>query len=115
MSAIAGAAAGSNLPDVTAQLDFLDHLVRESARSAEAIAAARPGAPVPSCPDWNADDLLWHLGKVQWFWGAVVRERVTGDQAEALKPPRPGDRSPRGSGGPDHGEPGGAMAHSGGP
>jgi uncharacterized protein (TIGR03083 family) len=78
---------------VTAELDFLDHLVRESARFAETIGAAPPGAPVPSCPDWNADDLLWHLGEVQWFWGTVVRERVTGDQAEALKPPRPGDRA----------------------
>jgi uncharacterized protein (TIGR03083 family) len=90
---MAGAAAGSNLPDVTAELDFLDHLARESARFAEAIAAAPPGATVPSCPGWDADDLLWHLGEVQWFWGTVVRERVTGDEAEARKPPRPGDRA----------------------
>ena len=75
------------------ELDFLDHLELESARFEEAISSARPEAPVPSCPDWNADDLLWHLGEVQWFWGTVVRERATGDQAEALKPPRPGDRA----------------------
>jgi Mycothiol maleylpyruvate isomerase N-terminal domain len=74
---------------VTAELDFLDHLARESARFAEAISAAPAGAPVSCCPDWNADDLLWHLGEVQWFWGTIVRERVTADQAEALKPPRP--------------------------
>ena len=90
---MAGAAAGSNLPDVTAELDFLDHLARESARFAEAIAVAPPGTPVPSCPGWDADDLLWHLGEVQWFWGTVVRERVTGGEAEARKPPRPGDRA----------------------
>ena len=75
------------------ELDFLDHLELESARFAEAINGARPEAPVPSCPDWNADDLLWHLAEVQWFWGTVVRERASRDQAEKHKPPRPGDRA----------------------
>ena len=78
---------------MTAELNFLDHLARESAWFAEAISAAPPEAPVPCCPDWNADDLLWHLGEVQWFWGTIVREHVTADQTEALKPPRPGDRA----------------------
>ena len=30
---------------------------------------------------------------MQWFWGTVVRERLTGEQAEALKPPRPDGRA----------------------
>jgi hypothetical protein len=97
---------------------YLQHIRDESRLFRDVLADCDPAAPVPTCPEWRAADLLWHLGEVQWFWGTVVRERVTGDQAEALKPPRPGDRSPRGSGGPDHaapGEPGGAMAHSGGP
>src|SRR5499427_11116249 len=76
-----------------AEIDFLDHLARESARFAQAIGEAQPGALVPSCPDWTADDLLWHLGQVQWFWGTVVREGLTGEQAEALMPARPGDRA----------------------
>ena len=76
------------------ELDFLDHLELESARFAEAIDSAPPEAPVPSCPDWNADDLLWHLGEVQWFWGTIVRETADrAEQAEELKPPRPGDRA----------------------
>jgi uncharacterized protein (TIGR03083 family) len=37
-----------------------------------------PSSPVPSCPDWTADDLLWHLGEVQWFWGTVVADRLQG-------------------------------------
>src|SRR5215467_15586275 len=74
-----------------AEIDFLDHLARESARFAQAIGEAQPGALVPSCPGWTADDLLWHLGEVQWFWGTVVRDRLTEEQAEARKPPRPGD------------------------
>ena len=70
-------------------VDYLAHLAQESARFAEVIAQLSPGARVPSCPDWNAEDLLWHLGEVQWFWGTIVRERLTGEQAEQRKPHRP--------------------------
>ena len=31
---------------------------------------------VPSCPDWTAADLLWHLVGVQLFWGTIVRDRL---------------------------------------
>ncbi len=78
---------------MNSDLDYIAYLARESARFAEAIREARPGAAVPSCPDWNVDDLLWHLGEVQWFWGTVVRENATREQAEPRKPPRPDDRS----------------------
>lgn len=76
-------------PDV----DYLAHLARESARFAEVIAEVPPDARVPSCPDWSAEDLLWHLGEVQWFWGTIVRERLTGEQAEQRKPHRPAGRA----------------------
>jgi len=76
-----------------AELDFLDHLELESARFAEAINSAPPRAQVPSCPDWNADDLLWHLAEVQWFWGTVVRDGLDGAAAEQRKPPRPEGRA----------------------
>ena len=72
-------------------LDYLAHLASESARFAEVIRQASPAARVPSCPDWSADDLLWHLGEVQWFWGTVVREQLTGAEAEQRKP---GQRRP---------------------
>jgi uncharacterized protein (TIGR03083 family) len=78
---------------VDPNLDYVAHLVRDSARFAEAIRVAPPDARVPSCPAWNADDLLWHLGEVQWFWGTVVREKATREQAKELKPPRPPDRA----------------------
>lgn len=77
---------------VNSDVDYLAHLARESSRFAAAIRLAAPDARVPSCPDWNADDLLWHLGHVQWFWGTVVREGLTGDQAEERMPPRPDGR-----------------------
>ncbi|MBA2446371.1 MAG: maleylpyruvate isomerase N-terminal domain-containing protein [Nocardioidaceae bacterium] len=73
-------------------LDYLDHLARESARFLQALREAAPDAPVPSCPDWRAEDLLRHLGEVQWFWGAIVRDGVTdSSKAEKLEQERPAD------------------------
>jgi len=74
------------------ELDYLLHLARESARFAAALHEVPSDARVESCPDWNADDLLWHLGEVQWFWATVVRQKLTGAQAEEIKPDRPADR-----------------------
>ncbi len=79
---------GSSLTVMGAELDFLDHLERESARFAAAIGSAPGAAVVPSCPDWNADDLLWHLAEVQWFWATIVRERLTDPPGEDLTPAR---------------------------
>ncbi len=78
---------------MTADMNFGAHLARESARFAEALAAAPPNARVPTCPDWDADDLLWHLGKVQAFWARIVREGITdGGQTEQVDAERPENR-----------------------
>lgn len=69
---------------------FLEHLSRESARFREVLADVPQGARVPTCPDWDADDLLWHLGDVQWFWGEIAeRGLTTGEQVQALGDSRP--------------------------
>ncbi len=83
------------MPDVTADaLDYLDHLARESARFRTALATAPDEARVPSCPDWDAVDLLWHLTEVQWFWGEIVERGVTDSEAaNALERPRPAERA----------------------
>jgi uncharacterized protein (TIGR03083 family) len=74
-------------------LDYLDHLSRESRRFVGALASAGAATRVPSCPDWDADDLLWHLAEVQWFWGTIVRDRLQNPAAaEEAKPPRPTGR-----------------------
>lgn len=65
--------------------DYLAHLRAESARFLEVLRDADPALPVPSCPEWRADDLLWHLGQVQAFWGRVVAERLR--SVDALEPP----------------------------
>ncbi len=75
-------------------MDYLAHLVAESARFRAALGGVPSGAPVPSCPGWDADDLLWHLGEVQWFWGEVVRSRAEEpDAVEERKPARPAHRA----------------------
>lgn len=74
-------------------LDYLGHLARESALFGHALDGAAQDAPVPPCPDWTADDLLWHLAEVQWFWGTIVREGTDPDGAEAEKPARPQGRA----------------------
>jgi uncharacterized protein (TIGR03083 family) len=47
---------------------------------------------VPSCPDWAADDLLWHLAWVQSSWATIVRDNVTGPDARQVQPERPAAR-----------------------
>jgi len=74
------------------ELDYLNHLARESARFATVLAATDSDAPVPTCPGWDADDLLWHLSQVKWFWGTIVRDGVDGGAAQDKMPPRPDGR-----------------------
>ncbi len=69
-------------------LDYLAHLRADSARFAEVLAGADPAARVPSCPDWTAADLLWHLGEVQHFWGTIVHDRLI-DTDAYVEPTRP--------------------------
>ena len=54
---------------------YLEHIRTESARFRAVLADCDPSARVPTCPDWDAADLLWHLAKVQLFWAKVVRHR----------------------------------------
>ena len=67
----------------------LTALERETRRFREVLADAPSGAEVPSCPDWDVDDLLWHLGgEVQHFWAWTIAHRpeVPRDWAEQERP-----------------------------
>jgi uncharacterized protein (TIGR03083 family) len=70
--------------------EYLDHLRIESARFRTVLADCDPDARVPACPDWDADDLLWHLGEVQWFWSQVIANRPAGPPED--HPERPDQR-----------------------
>jgi uncharacterized protein (TIGR03083 family) len=67
---------------------YLDHIRSESRRFRDVLAACDPAARVPSCPDWDAADLLWHLTGVQRFWEQVVRTRPA-PAKEDEEPDRP--------------------------
>jgi uncharacterized protein (TIGR03083 family) len=74
-------------------LDYLAHLREDSERFVAVLREAPADAAVPTCPDWRADDLLWHLGEVQWFWGTVVHDSITAAPRDLVHPPRPADRA----------------------
>lgn len=68
--------------------DYLDHIRTESARFLEVLTSCPPDARVPSCPDWDASDLLWHLGEVQHWWHHVITTRPAAPDAY-VDPVRP--------------------------
>ncbi|MBS45782.1 MAG: hypothetical protein CMH83_21940 [Nocardioides sp.] len=71
---------------------YLQRIRAESARFRAVLGEAPSGARVPACPDWDTDDLLWHLAEVQWFWSRIVGHRPAGP--DGLEHPlRPGDRA----------------------
>lgn len=75
------------LPDPLALIDA------EAARSSSVLAATDPAAPVPTCPDWTALDLLWHVTEVHEFWASVLATEARTDEdaekADGKKDPRP--------------------------
>lgn len=71
---------------------YLDHLHTGSARFRAVLAECEPTARVPACPDWDAADLLWHLGEVQHFWGTIVAGRPEGPD-RSTAPDRPDDHA----------------------
>lgn len=77
--------------------EFMTAIRRESDRFAEVLTGIERGVRVPTCPDWDADDLLWHLTEVHVLWARVLRDGAQTDaDAEALEadaPQRPGDRA----------------------
>jgi len=75
-------------------IDYLPHVRRETARFGDVLRNADPAPHVPSCPEWNADDLLWHMAGVLLFWGAIVRDRLADPAAaEKAEGTRPGDHA----------------------
>jgi uncharacterized protein (TIGR03083 family) len=75
---------------MAADLDYLRHLADDSARFRTVLRTAPPGAGVPTCPDWDAADLVWHLTEVQSFWTRVVQQRCSSpEQLTGDDPVRP--------------------------
>jgi len=65
----------------------------EAQRLADVLAVTDPDARCPTCLDWSATDLLWHLTSVHYFWAAVLERNVRTESdiaaVEQAKPDRP--------------------------
>ena len=65
----------------------------EAQRFADVLSKTAPDARCPTCPDWSASDLLWHLTEVHFFWAGVLEQnaRTESDLAavQQAKPARP--------------------------
>jgi uncharacterized protein (TIGR03083 family) len=70
---------------------YFQHIRDESALFRAALVGCDPDARVPACPDWDAGDLLWHLGAgVQGFWADIVEQRPDGPAEGRSDPERVG-------------------------
>jgi uncharacterized protein (TIGR03083 family) len=65
--------------------DFLAYL-RVDGPAVLGAGSRAPSAPVPSCPEWDAQALVGHLAGAFWWVEAMVRERATDVGAFADKP-----------------------------
>ncbi|PWJ25545.1 uncharacterized protein (TIGR03083 family) [Branchiibius hedensis] len=74
-------------------IDYVATVREQSGRFLSVLRDTPPTTQVPSCPDWDAADLVWHLGEVQSFWENVVRRDITDeDRAEGVeRPERPAE------------------------
>ncbi len=69
-------------------MDYVTTIRHQSQRFHDVLQGVDLARPVPSCPDWTAADLVWHLVEVQHFWGSIAGPPLT-DPAEVahLEPP----------------------------
>ncbi|WP_168583501.1 maleylpyruvate isomerase N-terminal domain-containing protein [Gephyromycinifex aptenodytis] len=67
---------------------YCNAISTESALLRDALGSAEPDAHIPTCPDWNADDLLFHIYEEHVFWRQVLTHPVRRDaDAAELEPP----------------------------
>jgi uncharacterized protein (TIGR03083 family) len=75
-------------------MDRIAIIRTEAQRLADVLAMTDPDARCPTCPDWTATDLLWHLTMVHFFWAGVLERNVRSESdiaaVEQSKPDRPG-------------------------
>lgn len=71
-------------------IDYLDHLDRDSREFVELVAVDL-GAAVPCCPGWTMHDLAAHLG---WVWAMATG--IVGARATAFVPPGTEAEAPAG-------------------
>lgn len=74
-------------------MDRIAIIRAEAQRFADVLSGVTPESRCPTCPDWSAADLLWHLTEVHFFWAGVLERDVRTDTdlvaVEQAKPARP--------------------------
>jgi uncharacterized protein (TIGR03083 family) len=74
-------------------MDRLAIIDAEARRFADVLSAVEPARGCPTCPDWAASDLLWHLTDVHFFWAGILERRIENPAdlpaVERAKPERP--------------------------
>jgi uncharacterized protein (TIGR03083 family) len=74
-------------------MDRLAIIDAEARRFADVLSAVEPARGCPTCPDWTAPDLLWHLTEVHFFWAGILERRIENPDdlpaVERAKPERP--------------------------
>lgn len=77
----------------TETIDRIAVIRREADRFAEVLASTPPDRRCPTCPEWDAADLLWHLTEVHAFWAGILsgnaRTEADMEAVENAKPARP--------------------------
>src|SRR5699024_11575676 len=62
-------------------MDLESMLIRSEAdRLAHVLSRVGPDRPVPTCPQWRAADLLWHLTAVHEMWSQILATGATTDE-----------------------------------
>ncbi|GAB18923.1 hypothetical protein GOEFS_070_00070 [Gordonia effusa NBRC 100432] len=74
-------------------MDRLAVISAQSQRLVDVLAGVDPDRRCPTCPDWSAADLLWHLTEVHLFWGAILARNILSSNElldiQEAKPARP--------------------------
>lgn len=76
-------------------MDRLAIIEAESQRFSDVLLSVDPGSRCPTCPEWSASDLLWHLTEVHFFWAGILSEMIQSEEGlpaiEESKPERPAE------------------------
>ncbi|MHC9292818.1 maleylpyruvate isomerase family mycothiol-dependent enzyme [Mycobacterium sp. LTG2003] len=74
-------------------MDRIGIIRTEAQRIADVLSETDPDVRCPTCPDWSAADLLWHVTEVHYFWAAILARNACSEadlaSVEQSKPVRP--------------------------
>jgi len=79
------------MPRSLTSVDFASAYLEQTRAFGELIRNADPATPVPTCPDWNLDQLFRHVGRGDRWAAQIVRDKrdqfLDFRSVEAGKPP----------------------------